>query len=103
PRRLRRCADGDLRQPLLPAPRREEDRRDDRRSSPRGPRLMAADRTRIVLANMGVDGANTIEGAMKRGAYSRLEKGLGMQPAALVEEVKKSNLRGRGGAGFPTG
>jgi NADH-quinone oxidoreductase subunit F len=65
---------------------------------------MPADRdTRIVLRNMGVEGANTIAGAIARGAYSRLPKALAMQPAALTDEVKKSNLRGRGGAGFPTG
>jgi NADH-quinone oxidoreductase subunit F len=37
------------------------------------------------------------------GGYRTLEKALGMDPAAIVEEVKKSNLRGRGGAGFATG
>ena len=36
-------------------------------------------------------------------AYSALEKALSMQPAQLVEEVTKSGLRGRGGAGFGTG
>ena len=65
---------------------------------------MPADRnTKIVLRNMGVDGANTIDGAMKRGAYAQLKKALAMEPAAITDEVKKSNLRGRGGAGFPTG
>jgi len=53
---------------------------------------------------MGVEGANRIDEAKKRGAYGgALSKGLAMQPAAIVDEVKKSNLRGRGGAGFPTG
>ncbi len=37
------------------------------------------------------------------GGYEGLKKALKMQPAEVVEEVKKSNLRGRGGAGFPTG
>jgi NADH-quinone oxidoreductase subunit F len=37
------------------------------------------------------------------GGYAALDKALGMEPAALVDEVKKSNLRGRGGAGFATG
>ena len=65
---------------------------------------MPADRaTRIVLKNMGVEGANTIDGAIARGAYKQLAKALQMAPAALTDEVKKSNLRGRGGAGFPTG
>jgi len=37
------------------------------------------------------------------GGYAALDKALGMEPAAIVDEVKKSNLRGRGGAGFATG
>ena len=39
----------------------------------------------------------------QRGGYQALRKALQQQPAALTDEVKKSNLRGRGGAGFPTG
>src|SRR5262249_55194422 len=39
----------------------------------------------------------------KRGTYAVLKKAFAMQPAAITDEVKKSNLRGRGGAGFPTG
>lgn len=57
----------------------------------------------IVLRNKGVEGHNRIEQAKRNGAYSRVAKGLAMAPAALTDEVKKSNLRGRGGAGFPTG
>ncbi|MCX6129477.1 MAG: NADH-quinone oxidoreductase subunit NuoF [Proteobacteria bacterium] len=37
------------------------------------------------------------------GGYQALEKALEQSPDAIVDEVKKSNLRGRGGAGFPTG
>jgi NADH-quinone oxidoreductase subunit F len=37
------------------------------------------------------------------GGYAAWDKAQGMEPAAIVEEVKKSNLRGLGGAGFPTG
>ncbi len=37
------------------------------------------------------------------GGYQAARKAFRMAPAAIVEEVKKSNLRGRGGAGFPTG
>jgi NADH-quinone oxidoreductase subunit F len=37
------------------------------------------------------------------GGYTALPKALKMQPQAIVDEVVKSNLRGRGGAGFPTG
>jgi NADH-quinone oxidoreductase subunit F len=38
-----------------------------------------------------------------RGGYEALRKALSMEPAAVIEEVKASGLRGRGGAGFPTG
>ncbi len=65
---------------------------------------MPADRnTRIVMRNYQVEGANTMDGALARGAYKQIPKALSMAPAAVVDEVKKSNLRGRGGAGFPTG
>jgi NADH-quinone oxidoreductase subunit F len=40
---------------------------------------------------------------VKTGGYAGLRKALGMKPDAVTEEVKKSALRGRGGAGFPTG
>ena len=65
---------------------------------------MPADRnTKIVTRLFGVENSNRIEVAMQKGAYSRLGTAFTMTPAALVDEVKKSNLRGRGGAGFPTG
>ena len=56
-----------------------------------------------MLKHYRVPGANTLEGALKLGTWGRIGKALGMQRAAIVDEVKKSNLRGRGGAGFPTG
>src|SRR4051812_43323715 len=45
----------------------------------------------------------SLEGYRKNGGYVELQKALKMQPAAILEEVKASGLRGRGGAGFPTG
>ena len=57
----------------------------------------------IILANIDAPGENTLEGYRKRGGYKALEKALKMEPAAVTEEVKASGLRGRGGAGFPTG
>jgi NADH-quinone oxidoreductase subunit F len=44
-----------------------------------------------------------LEGYKKHGGYAVLAKALKMEPKAITEEVKASGLRGRGGAGFPTG
>jgi NADH-quinone oxidoreductase subunit F len=45
----------------------------------------------------------TLSGYQKLGGYEVLKKALKMKPEDIIEEVKKSGLRGRGGAGFPTG
>ncbi len=58
----------------------------------------------VVLSEyFGDPDARTYDGWIKRGGYRALERALGMAPAAIIEEVKRSGLRGRGGAGFPTG
>ena len=44
-----------------------------------------------------------LEGYKKHGGYVQLAKALKMQPQQIIDEVKASGLRGRGGAGFPTG
>lgn len=44
-----------------------------------------------------------LEGYKKYGGYQTLAKALKMQPQQIIDEVKASGLRGRGGAGFPTG
>jgi NADH-quinone oxidoreductase subunit F len=65
---------------------------------------MPADRnTKIVTGLFGIQGSNRIDVALQHRAYSRLSAAFALQPSTLVDEVKKSNLRGRGGAGFPTG
>jgi NADH-quinone oxidoreductase subunit F len=58
---------------------------------------------KIVTKNFGVPDSHKLSVYQQRGGGQAFRKALAMQPAALVDEVKKSNLRGRGGAGFPTG
>jgi NADH-quinone oxidoreductase subunit F len=58
----------------------------------------------VVLSKyFGDADARTYAGWIKRGGYEGLRKALSMTPEAVIEEVKASGLRGRGGAGFPTG
>ena len=59
---------------------------------------------RIALRNCGVIAAESIDEAIGAGDYAALNKALfEMTPESVIEEIKKSGLRGRGGAGFPTG
>jgi NADH-quinone oxidoreductase subunit F len=59
---------------------------------------------KLLLANVHIEGIRHYEAYRANGGYKSVEKALKeMKPEDIVEEVKKSGLRGRGGAGFPTG
>jgi len=59
---------------------------------------------RIIFEKISQPGYDTsIETYLRNGGYEALKKALGMKPAEIVDTVKASNLRGRGGAGFPCG
>src|SRR5918911_4837126 len=58
---------------------------------------------KILLINIDKPDQTSIERYRSRGGYKGLEKAMKMEQAAIIEEVKTSGLRGRGGAGFPTG
>ena len=59
---------------------------------------------KVLLRNCGRINPEAIEEYTERGGYEALSKALGsMTPAQIVEELKTSGLRGRGGGGFPTG
>ncbi|MFQ5429490.1 MAG: NADH-quinone oxidoreductase subunit F, partial [Phycisphaerae bacterium] len=58
----------------------------------------------VLLKNLGVEGSRTLKVYRSRGGYATAEKVLkNMAPDVVVETVKASGLRGRGGAGFPAG
>ncbi|MCJ7605402.1 MAG: hypothetical protein MUO19_05130, partial [Dehalococcoidales bacterium] len=58
---------------------------------------------KILLKNCGIIDPTDIEQYIATGGYAALEKALSMTPEAVIDEVKRSGLRGRGGAGFPAG
>ncbi len=64
---------------------------------------MIAPQERIVLRNCGIIDPVNIDHYLARGGYSGMARSLAMTPDAVIEEMKASGLRGRGGAGFPTG
>jgi NADH-quinone oxidoreductase subunit F len=59
--------------------------------------------TKLVTKRFGDDSARDLAGYEKTGGYAMAKKALAMAPDAITNEVKASNLRGRGGAGFATG
>ena len=58
---------------------------------------------KLLLEHAHVEGIRYYDTYRKHGGYRAVEKAFKMTPEEIVEEVKKSGLRGRGGAGFPTG
>ncbi|HCC69286.1 MAG TPA: NADH-quinone oxidoreductase subunit F [Nitrospiraceae bacterium] len=58
---------------------------------------------KVLLKNIENPNSADINEYEKAGGYRSLQKAFGMQPKEIIEGVKKSGLKGRGGAGFPTG
>jgi len=58
---------------------------------------------RVVLKNCEVIDPERVDTFIERDGFQALKKALGMSPQEVIDEIKSSGLRGRGGAGFPTG
>ena len=70
---------------------------------PERPLVVVHAREAIVLRNIAEGGALTLEAFRSRGGYRALELALQRPPEEIVRTIETSELRGRGGAGYPTG
>jgi NADH-quinone oxidoreductase subunit F len=59
--------------------------------------------TRVLTRRFTLENSHSIDTYLASDGYQAFRKALDMQPSQIIDEVKASNLRGRGGAGFPTG
>jgi NADH-quinone oxidoreductase subunit F len=59
--------------------------------------------TRLLSRRFGLPNSASLDTYLATDGYKAFQKAVGMKPEGIIEEVKISNLRGRGGAGFPTG
>src|SRR5260370_12548235 len=58
---------------------------------------------KVLSCRFGLPNSSSIDTYVGTDGYKAVRKALEMKPEEIIEEVKTSNLRGRGGAGFPTG
>jgi len=76
----------------------------DQKGTPSIPELSRFEHERrLILRHCGYVDPENIDDYIANGGYTAIEKALRMEPEEIIEEVKKSALRGRGGAGFYTG
>ncbi|MCU0228429.1 MAG: NADH-quinone oxidoreductase subunit NuoF [Bryobacterales bacterium] len=59
--------------------------------------------TKVLSRRFGLPNSQSVETFVANEGFAAFRKAVAMTPEAIIDEVKKSNLRGRGGAGFPTG
>ncbi|HXF27376.1 MAG TPA: NADH-quinone oxidoreductase subunit L, partial [Bryobacteraceae bacterium] len=58
---------------------------------------------KVISKRFGLPNSASLDTYLATDGYKAFQKALSMEPGQIVDEVKASNLRGRGGAGFPTG
>ena len=73
------------------------------RDESRPPHVEVAAPQAIVLERIAAGGATTLDAYRSQGGLGALDRALALAPDAIVAEIERSRLRGRGGAGFPTG
>ena len=61
------------------------------------------DKLRLVTKNSGMDDPESLDDYRAHGGFAAFDRACAMTPAQIVDELKNSKLRGRGGGGFPTG
>ncbi len=71
--------------------------------TPRAAHPFYSKQRKIALRNVGEIDPHALSDYLDRGGYAALQKALAMTPDEIISEVEASGLRGRGGAGFPTG
>jgi NADH-quinone oxidoreductase subunit F len=59
--------------------------------------------TKVISQRFGLPNSTSIDTYLATDGYTAIQKAIGMTPEAIIDELKASALRGRGGAGFPTG
>ena len=67
------------------------------------PGFVAGDRPQIVTSRFGYDDSHTLERYLATDGYNGLRAALGLTPAQVHDQVRRANVLGRGGAGFPAG
>ena len=67
------------------------------------PGFYAGDRPKVVTSRFELEDSHTLQRYLATGGYEGLRRALAMSPEQVTDEVDRSGLRGRGGAGFPTG
>ncbi|MBN8161735.1 hypothetical protein J0J28_23555, partial [Vibrio vulnificus] len=74
-------------------------------ANPSGPIVSGRDPRfeKTLYKHVGIKDSWTLEYYLSHGGYNAVKKALAMTPEQVVEEVRRSGLRGRGGAGFRTG